>query len=98
MPANSIGRRRDLSAAMRCAASRSPEGSAATMPMRKGPAIALAQDSALRVGEEVQDVAHFGAAGGLRLELGARLLERQLAAVEDPIGPLEREQGLGREA
>src|SRR5687767_15148048 len=97
MPPNSMPRRRAFSAAMRCAASRSPDASPATMPTRRMVST-LADDSALRAGQEPQYLAHLRAVARLRLELGARLLQREAAPVERAVGALQRVDRLGREA
>src|SRR5205814_1151237 len=68
MPANRIGRRRAFRAAIRCAASRSPEASPATMATRADRST-LADDAAFGFGEEIQDLAHRRAIPGLAREL-----------------------------
>src|SRR5436190_15211904 len=98
MPAKSIAGWRALSAAIRWAAKRSPEASPATMPTRNCLAIALADDAALAAREEIEDLAHRRTRRDLRLELYARLLEPEAAAVERAVGALESRDGLGREA
>src|SRR5256714_13295770 len=98
MPANSAFGRRRLSAAMRCEASRSPEASPATMPTRKELAIGLADDAALGAVEKLHELAHMATCAHLRLELRARRGKRKTAAVERPVGALERCDVLGREA
>src|SRR4051812_15595140 len=96
MPANSIPGRRAFNAAMRWAASRSPEASPATMPTRNGFAIDLADDAALRAGEEFEELAHRRTRSDLRFELRARLLEAEAAAIERAVGALQAGDRLGR--
>src|SRR5436190_14048979 len=98
MPANSMPARRALSAAIRWAASRSPEASPATMPTRRCFAIALADDAALRAGQELEKLAHLRARGHLRFELGASLLEAEPVAIERAVGALQSGDRLGRKA
>src|SRR5947207_12844506 len=98
MPANSIGRPRDLSAAMRWAPSWSPDASPATMPKRSSSATGLVGKTALASGKEIQNEAHFGAARDLRLELALRFVEAQPTAVQSAVGALQAGDRLGREA
>src|SRR2546423_6024627 len=98
MPANSIAGWRALSAAIRWAASRSPEASPATMPTRTRRAMALADDAALTASEEFEDLAHLRAAGHLLAQLETRLFEAQAAAVQGAIGALQTGDRLGRKA
>src|SRR6266404_3703702 len=98
MPANSIPARRAFSAAIRWAASRSPEASPATMPTRRCFAIDLADDAALAAGEEFEELAHLRAGGHLGFELDARLLEPEAAAIERAVGAFQAGNRLGRKA
>src|SRR5436190_5491757 len=103
MPANSMPGRRAFSAAIRWAASRSPEASPATMATRKGFArisllIALADDAALATVEKFDDLFHRGAYGDLLAQLGAGLLEAECAAVQRAVSALQARDRLGREA
>src|SRR5262245_49973000 len=98
MPANSTPGRRAFSAAIRWAASRSPEASPATMPTRKGFAILLADDAALAAVEEFDDLFHLGARSDLLVQLGLGLFEAESAPVQRPIGTLQARDRIGREA
>src|SRR5690348_4117813 len=95
MPANSMPGRRAFSAAMRCAARRSPDASPATMPTRKvrtrgSRFIGLADDAALGAREKIEDLAHVRALGDLCLQLSAGVLEAEAAAIQGAIGALQR--------
>src|SRR5438874_6075348 len=98
MPANSIPGVRAFSAAIRWAASRSPEASPATMPTRSCRAMVLADDAALAAVEKFQDLAHLRTLGDLALELTARFLQSKAAAVERTVGALKTGDCLGAEA
>src|SRR5260370_23258690 len=98
MPANAMPARRAFRAAIRWAASRSPEASPATMPTRRYLAIELTDDAALAAGQEFEKLAHLRAARRLRLELATRLLQAQAAAIERAVGALEGGDRLGRKA
>src|SRR5689334_22397214 len=100
MPAKAACGRRPLSAAIRWPARRSPEGSAATMPMRSGPSLTsrLPQDAALRLVDEVEDVAHLGALLDHLLQRLARFRQARGAAVQRAVGALQAGDGGGREA
>src|SRR5438309_11343588 len=89
MPANSIPGLRAFSAAIKWAASRSPEASPATMPTRRCFAIELADNAALAAGQEFENLAHLRTGCGLRLELGTRLLEAEPAAIKRAVGALQ---------
>src|SRR5690348_9732214 len=97
MPANSMSGRRALSAAIRWAASRSPDASPATMPTRRGFAILLADDAALATVEEFDDLFHGRTGSDLLAQLALRLLEPEAATVERAVGALEARDRLGRE-
>src|SRR3954471_24334037 len=98
MPANSMPARRAFSAAIRWAASRSPEASPATMPTRRCLAIGLADDAALRAGEEFEKLAHLRAGRHLRFQLGASLLQTESAAIQRAVGTLQPGDLFGRKA
>src|SRR5438132_2488914 len=98
MPANSMPARRAFSAAIRWAASRSPEASPATMPTRRCFAIGLADNAALTAGQEFENLAHRRTGCDLGLELGTRLLEAEPAAVKRAVGALQPGNRLGRKA
>src|SRR5260221_7006293 len=103
MPANSIDGWRAFSAAIRCAASKSPEASPATMPTRtcrgcSSLLILLADDAAFTASEKFEDVVHLGAAGYLLAQLEASLLKAETAAIQRAIGALEAGDGFGRKA
>src|SRR5207247_8514625 len=98
MPANSIPGLRAFSAAIRWAASRSPEASPATMPTRRCRAIVLADDAALAAVEKFEDVAHRAALRDLGFERLAWRFQAETAAVERAVGALESRDGVGRKA
>src|SRR5438132_3515049 len=98
MPANSIPGLRAFSAAIRWAASRSPEASPATMPTRRCRAIVLADDAALAAVEKFEDVAHRAALRDLGFERLACLFQAETAAVERAVGALQAGDRLGRKA
>src|SRR5260221_10239687 len=88
MPANSIDGWRAFSAAIRCAASKSPEASPATMPTRtcrgcSSLLILLADDAAFTASEKFEDVVHLGAAGYL-------LAQFEASPPQGPTPPLQR--------
>src|SRR3982750_3420039 len=93
MPAKSRPGRRAFSAAMRCAARRSPEASPATMATR---GIGLADDAALARVEEFDEGAYRRTARRLLLELLARCFERKAGAVKRPVGALQAHDVLRR--
>src|SRR2546430_9785358 len=98
MPANSIPGLRAFSAAIRWAASRSPEASPATMPTRRCRAIVLADDAAFTTVEKFEDVAHRAALRDLGFERLACLFQAETAAVKRAVGALQPGDRLGRKA
>src|SRR5258708_3154664 len=103
MPANSIDGWRAFSAAIKCAASKSPEASPATLPTRtcrgcSSLLILLADDAAFTASEKFEDVAHLGALRDLGFQRLARLLQAETAAIQRAIGAFEAGDGFGRKA
>src|SRR3970282_209769 len=84
---------------MRRAPSWSPEASPATMAMWFAPPpTALADESALRAREKIEQRRHLRAVGGLHRKRALRLLQAQPGAVQRAVGALDAGDGLGPEA